>query len=78
MEKAGWVKLVKFHVRDPTSGTPRHGDSVTTGTVWIGCVFVHFTCTTSRQNDGVSEKSIDLARLLIKCIASKDTPVAWG
>ena len=51
VEKAGWVELNEFHVRDGNPGSCRHGDAVAGGDVRIGGIQVNLTATASGEDD---------------------------
>ena len=49
--QAGGVKLDEFHVGDPATGAPAHGDAVARRDVGIGGVEINLACAARGQRD---------------------------
>ena len=74
MIETGGVKLDEFHVGDPTTGPPGHGDAVSGGDIGIAGVKVCLAGAAGGQDYRPSAERIDVSRLTIEDVCPV-TPV---
>ena len=54
------MELVKFHISDPATRPPRHGNTITAGNIRIRGVLVNLTGTTGGKGDKAAADHLDL------------------
>ena len=60
VEQAGRVELVEFHVRNPATGAPCHGDAVARGTIGVGRILIDAGGAAGRQHHRLADDALHL------------------
>ena len=47
--QAGWMKLIKLHIRNSTSSAPSQRNAIATGHIWIRSILIYFARSTRGQ-----------------------------
>ena len=66
MEKAGGMKLIKFHIGDPTSSPPGDRDAIPAGPIRIGCITIGLARAASRQNHSAGFNGLNRGAIVVQ------------
>src|SRR5690554_3409476 len=73
--QAGWVELVKLHVGNPATSSPRHSNAIARGSVRIGRVAICLGCAPRSDNGKSGPEQFNMVVIKIQYIGTSTSVI---
>ena len=70
VKKAGGVKLIKFHIGDPTTSPPGDRNAIPAGPIRVGCITIGFARAASRQHHSAGFDGLNRGAVIVQQIGT--------